>query len=129
VSKKTDNEDISVHDLAFPATTDTQKLVKQIKGFNNKAFTVIFSTYQSIEVVAQAQNQGLPEFDLIICDEAHRTTGVTLAGNDESHFVKVHDQAFIKAKKRLYKTNYKAKPMYIRASAYKFWLNMCFEVF
>ncbi len=105
VGKKTDNEDISVHDLAFPATTDTQKLVKQIQGFkNNKAFTVIFSTYQSIGVVAQAQNQGLPEFDLIICDEAHRTTGVTLAGNDESHFVKVHDQGFIKAKKRLYMT-------------------------
>ncbi|MFZ2452722.1 MAG: DEAD/DEAH box helicase family protein [Methylovulum miyakonense] len=35
VGKKTDNEDISVHDLAFPATTDTQKLVKQIKGFKN----------------------------------------------------------------------------------------------
>ena len=65
---------------------------------------MIFSTYQSIQAIADAQKQGLPEFDLIICDEAHRTTGVTLAGNDESHFVKVHDQSFLKGKKRLYMT-------------------------
>jgi len=42
---------------------------------------------------------GYPEFDLIICDEAHRTTGVSLAGEDESAFTKVHDNSFIKAKK------------------------------
>jgi predicted helicase len=42
----------------------------------------------------------LDQFDLIICDEAHRTTGVTLSGDDESAFTKVHDNKFIKAKKR-----------------------------
>jgi predicted helicase len=105
VGKKTDNEDISVHDLAFPATTDTRKLVNQVQAFHGKKqLTIIFSTYQSIAVVAEAQNQGLPEFDLIICDEAHRTTGVTLTNEQESHFVRVHDQDFIKAKKRLYMT-------------------------
>ena len=103
--KNDDNADISVHDLAFPATTDTRKLVSQVQAFSGKAqLTVIFSTYQSIEVVSKAQEQGLPEFDLIICDEAHRTTGVTLEGDDESHFVKVHNQDFIKGKKRLYMT-------------------------
>ena len=66
--------------------------------------TVVFSTYQSIDAVAQAQKAGLPEFDLIICDEAHRTTGVTLSGKDESHFVKVQDADFFKGKKRLYMT-------------------------
>ena len=66
--------------------------------------TVVFSTYQSIDAVSQAQKAGLPEFDLIICDEAHRTTGVTWSGEDESRFVKVHDANFIKAKKRLYMT-------------------------
>jgi predicted helicase len=65
---------------------------------------VVFSTYQSIQVVSDAQSKGLPEFDLIICDEAHRTTGVTLEGEDESYFVRVHDQEFIKGKKRLYMT-------------------------
>ena len=43
-------------------------------------------------------------FDLIICDEAHRTTGVTLSDEDESAFVRVHDNDFIRAKKRLYMT-------------------------
>ena len=47
---------------------------------------------------------GFKEFDLIICDEAHRTTGVTLMDDDESAFTKVHDAEFIKAKKRLYMT-------------------------
>jgi predicted helicase len=41
---------------------------------------------------------------LIICDEAHRTTGYTEPGMDDSAFVKVHDADFIKAKKRLYMT-------------------------
>ena len=46
---------------------------------------------------AQA-NYGLPEFDLIVCDEAHRTTGATLAGDDESAFVRIHDAEYIKGK-------------------------------
>lgn len=105
VGKKTDTEDISVHDLAFPATTDANKLANQVKAFlGKKDITVIFSTYQSIEAVAAAQKKGLPEFDLIVCDEAHRTTGVTLDGDEDSHFVKVHEQSFIKGKKRLYMT-------------------------
>jgi len=105
VGKNVESDGLTLHDLAFPATTDTQKLNSQIKAFGGKKeLTVIFSTYQSIEVVAQAQAQGLADFDLIICDEAHRTTGVTLEKGDDSHFVKVHDQDFIKAKKRLYMT-------------------------
>ncbi|MBE9218461.1 DEAD/DEAH box helicase [Dolichospermum flos-aquae] len=71
---------------------------------NQSELTVIFSTYQSIQAIADAQKQGLPEFDLIICDEAHRTTGVTIAGEDESYFVRVHNQDFMQAKKRLYMT-------------------------
>jgi len=66
--------------------------------------TVVFSTYQSIDVIHQAQAQGLGRFDLIICDEAHRTTGATLTGQDESAFVRVHDDAYIAGAKRLYMT-------------------------
>ena len=65
---------------------------------------MVFSTYQSIQVLADAQRAGLCEFDLIICDEAHRTTGLTLPNEDPSDFVKVHDNAIVKAKKRLYMT-------------------------
>ena len=105
VGKKSENEDISTHDLAIPATTDARKLAQQIRfAQDRKRLTVIFSTYQSIQAVAEAQGHGLPEFNLIICDEAHRTTGVTLEGDDESHFVRVHDQGFIKGRKRLYMT-------------------------
>jgi predicted helicase len=66
---------------------------------------VVFSTYHSIEVISQAQHKhGLAGFDLIVCDEAHRTTGATFDSEDESAFVKVHDTNFIHAAKRLYMT-------------------------
>ena len=117
VSKKqTKNEDsdgYSTIDLALPASTDIKSIVKQFDALNvlkKDAMTVVFSTYQSIDVIAEAQkvliqkNNPLSVFDLIICDEAHRTTGVTLADSDESTFVKVHNNDFLQAKKRLYMT-------------------------
>ena len=105
VGKHSTSEDMSVHDLVVPATTDTTALAREIaKRGDSDQFTVVFSTYQSIDVVAQAQAAGMPDFDLIICDEAHRTTGVTLADQDESPFVRVHDQGFIRGAKRLYMT-------------------------
>ncbi|MBN2829825.1 MAG: DEAD/DEAH box helicase, partial [Candidatus Cloacimonetes bacterium] len=112
-TKNEDTDSFSVVDLALPASTDVQDIIRQFryyKGNGSKGMTVVFSTYQSIEVISSTQRKlrkELPEvdqFDLIICDEAHRTTGVTLKGDDESAFVKVHDNDFIKAKKRLYMT-------------------------
>lgn len=107
-----DQADTTTQDLAFPATTSARQIVRHYEATHALAkkhagaaqMTVVFSTYQSIQAVADAQKAGLPDFDLIICDEAHRTTGVTLSGEDESHFMKVHDEAFIRAKKRLYMT-------------------------
>ena len=105
VGKASDAEDIRVHDLPFPATTDGRKLEKQLGALKEKrALTVVFSTYQSIAAIHDAQKHGAPDFDLIICDEAHRTTGVTLSGANESHFVKVHDGDYLRAGKRLYMT-------------------------
>lgn len=99
------SEDISAHDLAIPATTDAQRLAKAISEMNGaKGMTVVFSTYQSIQVVSDAQAAGLPDFDLVVCDEAHRTTGVTLSDEEESQFVRVHRQEFLRAKRRLYMT-------------------------
>lgn len=100
-----DLADINIHDLAYPATTDAQKLAAKVAHPHDGEMTVIFSTYQSIQVISDAQKKyGLPDFDLIICDEAHRTTGATLAGDDESNFVKIHDQSFLTGAKRLYMT-------------------------
>ncbi|MDD4911918.1 MAG: DEAD/DEAH box helicase family protein [Sideroxydans sp.] len=97
--------DINVHDLAYPATTDSKKLAQKIAHPHDGEMTVIFSTYQSIQVISDAQKKyGLPAFDLIICDEAHRTTGATLEGDEESNFVKIHDQNFIAGAKRIYMT-------------------------
>lgn len=109
VGKRRQNNDdvaeIDVLDLAFPATTDASKLAEKASTPLKEKINVIFATYQSIQVIADAQKtHGLPEFDLIICDEAHRTTGATLAGEDESNFVKVHSNDVIRGKKRLYMT-------------------------
>ncbi|HQO10327.1 MAG TPA: DEAD/DEAH box helicase family protein [Clostridiales bacterium] len=118
-SKKILNEDtdkFSVVDLALPASTDIKNIIRQfsyIKMMKKSGMTVVFSTYQSIEVISRAQTQLLKTykgdednyiFDLIICDEAHRTTGVALTKDDSSDFIKVHDNDFIKARKRLYMT-------------------------
>ncbi len=106
VGKRKDEEDTPVVDLAYPATTKPERLVAKynVAPDDPATVTVVFSTYQSIDVVAQAQRDGFPEFDLIVCDEAHRTTGVTLAGAEESAFVRVHNQDYIRGKKRLYMT-------------------------
>lgn len=101
-------EDISPYDVPLPATTDPARLVQQAGHSGQQGqtpgLTVVFSTYQSLPVITAAQQRGLGEFDLVICDEAHRTTGVTLQDGDESNFVRVHDSYYIRGTKRLYMT-------------------------
>lgn len=114
VSKNDDSPSFGTIDLALPATTDVHSIVHQLQNLKSRhrdGMTVVFSTYQSIEVISKAQRKLLEatdgaygKFDLIICDEAHRTTGVTLKDDDESAFVKVHDNGFLKADKRIYMT-------------------------
>jgi predicted helicase len=104
--KSSDDEiEVSLNDLAFPATTDAAELSKEVGNADPNKMTVIFSTYQSIDVISKAQSEfGMGEFDLVICDEAHRTTGATLIGDDESNFVRIHNDEHVKASKRLYMT-------------------------
>ncbi len=103
--KDADDEDASVVDLAVPASTDIHKILRQLKKYDKEQNrTVIFSTYQSIDVVKDAIDLYKREVDLIICDEAHRTTGAILKDKNESNFTKVHNNDFIQAKKRLYMT-------------------------
>ncbi len=117
VSKQTNKNDdntMSTVDLALPASTDVDSIVMQLYYIHTKkqeGMTVVFSTYQSIDVISNAQKRLLErtdgkygEFDLIICDEAHRTTGVKLKDANESSFIKVHNNDFIKGKKRVYMT-------------------------
>ncbi|MGV0389724.1 DEAD/DEAH box helicase [Corynebacterium phoceense] len=103
VSKKA--EDIASYDLDIPVSTNGADIkLRTEQGKRRQGLNVIFSTYQSIEAIHEAQELGMDDFDLVICDEAHRTTGVTLAGEDASNFVKIHDEKYIKASKRLYMT-------------------------
>lgn len=105
-----DLNDLSARDLPARATTDPTTISQLYAKFKDSHLTVIFSTYQSIEKLHEAQKVGaLPEFDLCICDEAHRTTGVSLVDAktgklNESHFVKVHQQDYIACRKRIYMT-------------------------
>jgi predicted helicase len=111
-NKNEDTDSFSVVDLALPASTDTDTIIKQLEqATSDSGMTVVFSTYQSIDVIAKAQKAYQKKlgaekgvFNLIICDEAHRTTGVTLSNEDESAFVKVHDNDFIQGRKRMYMT-------------------------
>lgn len=98
-------EDIASYDLEVPVSTNGKDIAERFaQGKRASGLNVVFSTYQSLPAVHEAQQQGLQEFDIIICDEAHRTTGVTLAGADESNFVRVHDADYIKSARRLYMT-------------------------
>lgn len=112
---KNQNDENQNIDLALPATTDVNRVAERLRMAINKSregMVVVFSTYQSIDVTSEAQKLLVKEdkpslkfiFDMIICDEAHRTTGYVEAGGKESSFVKVHDNDFIQAKKRLYMT-------------------------
>ena len=96
----------SLTDTIIPATTNVEKLIKEYQsGENANVLNLFFSTYQSISVIHDFQEQSGIEFDLTVCDEAHRTTGVILSGDKkESEFVRVHDEKYIKTAKRLYMT-------------------------
>lgn len=98
-------EDIAPYDLEVPVSTNGKRLAEVFDtGKHSAGLHVVFSTYQSLPTVHDAQRNGLDDFDLVICDEAHRTTGVTLAGEDASNFVRIHEADYIKANKRLYMT-------------------------
>lgn len=107
--RRRDNDDevqTFIHELRYPATTNAKRLAGEMaRRHDAQHMSVVFSTYHSIDVVSRAQQEfGLADFDLIICDEAHRTTGATFGDDDESNFVRVHDAEYIRGTKRLYMT-------------------------
>lgn len=113
--KKKDNDAddtfSSIVDLARPASTNKIQIARQLNEYRkHDGLVVIFSTYQSIDAVSEAQQQILKDtkgeygvFDFIICDEAHRTTGMHDAKN-EGNFTKIHSNENVQGRKRLYMT-------------------------
>ena len=97
--------DMDALDLAFPANTDAVRLATVAAPPSPDDLTVVFATYQSSLVIEEAQKvHGLPDFDLVICDEAHRTAGALIEGEDPSHFVRIHRDEHIRCDRRLYMT-------------------------
>lgn len=106
--RKADEDTVQVftHELRYPATTKADRLAAEmLKRHDDEHMSVVFSTYHSIDAISRAQHDfDLAAFDLVICDEAHRTTGATFGEDDESAFVRVHDADDLRAAKRLYMT-------------------------
>ncbi|MDR2526551.1 MAG: DEAD/DEAH box helicase family protein, partial [Rickettsiales bacterium] len=89
-----------------------QKQKEQIEKNKNRTI-VIFSTYHSLETVHKAQHELQKEypkhsnryiFDIVFCDEAHRTARLDEKDREQSFFTKIHDNNYIKANKRIYMT-------------------------
>ncbi len=107
-SKNEDNDDIKFSELPLKPSTRLEDILSVYEKAQkeNKRF-IIFSTYQSALRIKEAQEVGLGEIDLIICDEAHRTVGAMYSSNerdDKNAFTLCHSDWNIKAKKRLYMT-------------------------
>ena len=98
------DEDASLLELEIPVTTDPAAISTALREARPDAMTVVFCTYHSLGLVERVQEQGAPAFDLVLCDEAHRTTGVERPDDRTSPFVLVHDAQRIRAGKRLYMT-------------------------
>ena len=111
-------EDAPLVELAMPVTTDPQRIAAQLAVAESETMTVVFCTYQSLSLIADAQSGGsplgaAPEFDLVLCDEAHRTTGIEDTATPKAAksakrtitpYSFIHDPDAVRAAKRLYMT-------------------------
>ncbi len=94
-SKDEDNDDINFSELPIKPSTRLEDILS------------VYEKAQSALRIKEAQEAGLGEIDLIICDEAHRTVGAMYSSNerdDKNAFTLCHSDENIKAKKRLYMT-------------------------
>ncbi|MCY4188870.1 MAG: DEAD/DEAH box helicase family protein, partial [Bryobacterales bacterium] len=98
------DEDAAPQELEIPVTTNPEDILEALQCTRPGAMTAVFCTYHSLGLVQQAQDAGAPPFDLVLCDEAHRTTGIERPAEAVSPFVLVHDERKIRAAKRLYMT-------------------------
>lgn len=85
-------------DVAFPNTTDVEELVEWVRPFDK---VTVFATYASLGLgtLERAHKAGLPGWDLIVVDEAHRTSGRL-----GKPWAVVHDNQRIPSLRRLYMT-------------------------
>ncbi len=95
------DEQGSITEIPIQPSTDVDTILEQLQSMRN-GMRVIFSTYNSVERVGKAI-RGMNEiFDLILFDEAHRTTGAEKI--KESYYLTAHKDSEVPARKRLYMT-------------------------
>ena len=100
VSHGDEAADIPIIEMEIRVTTNSKRIATALKKTDKKKMTVVFSTYQSMKAVVDAQKAVGRPFDLVLCDEAHRTTGAD-KGNEWGAQL-VHTS--IDANKRIYMT-------------------------
>ena len=96
-------------ELLAPPNTNREQIAATLQtSVTDEAMHVWFCTYQSAPLLSEVLAERAPDvvFDLMICDEAHRTTGIGAASKDTaaSAFVMVHSDEHVPAVKRLYQT-------------------------
>ncbi|MFI4957506.1 MAG: DEAD/DEAH box helicase family protein, partial [Gammaproteobacteria bacterium] len=96
IDKGVDNIASSICDIGGKVSTD----VGEIREFLSiQDGSIVYSTYQSLEKVSEAIKGSGFQFDLAICDEAHKTSGSKL-----SQYALIHLDMNVRVKKRLYMT-------------------------
>lgn len=95
-----DQHGVRVADLSLPATTDPEVIARFLAAAGEGVPTVVFATYQSSPMVARAHElTATTWWDLVVADEAHRSTGTT-----GSVFTTCLSDELIPARKRLFLT-------------------------
>lgn len=103
---QSDGETGYTSEVEAPVSTHPADIARSVENarkvltFEEHGFTVVFTTYQSMDKVCEAQALGMPVADLVIADEAHKTAGIIKG--ETKIFQKVHHD--LKARKRLYQT-------------------------
>ncbi|MFJ4873396.1 Helicase associated domain protein [Streptomyces sp. NPDC088757] len=85
-------------EASFPSTTDVDELMEWTRGLEK---VTVYATYASLGmgILERAHAAGLPGWDLIVVDEAHR-----VSGRIGKPWAVVHDNARIPSLRRLYMT-------------------------
>ncbi|WP_218813532.1 DEAD/DEAH box helicase family protein [Rickettsiella endosymbiont of Dermanyssus gallinae] len=96
IDKENDSLVVTIFEIPGRVTTDPKE-VRKFLSHNKKS--IIYATYQSLEVICKVAKDLNFAFDLAICDEAHKT-----AGHRSNKFCLIHEEENIKIKKRLYMT-------------------------
>lgn len=91
-------------EIGHPVTSDNKK-IKEFLRADTKEPRYVFATYHSSGMITEAMKEPLvPDFDLALCDEAHRLAMVRPSGDDTQAFTQILYNENIRVRKRLFMT-------------------------